>query len=341
MKTFIYSNPKNVLQLADEQGDVWIEIIRVGNWNNSYKQFEVTIEHLSDFIDHFERNVLNYSDKKIPLNYAHEQWGKAAGWISELKVEGQSLMGKVELTSEARERVRDGEWKYISAEIAWEHTDQESGVVTKNVLLGAALTNIPFVRNMKSVEASDAQHQNQKENQFILLSHDMNIEQQLADERAKTSTLSESLTAEQSKVSQLSEQVQEMQTQLSEEKQARESAETALAEMRSAARTQKETARVEQLLTEGKILPAQKEETLSLLTSLLEEQAETVFTTLASAGAKVDLDGEQGSGGSDSLSAFEAYESFSKEYLAENAGANATQVLSAFAESHPEKAKEL
>lgn len=331
--------PHCELNLSTEDGkEKFQEIIREGNWSNSYKQFDVTKSHLEDFVKNFKANVLRNSDNTIQFNFGHNSWGEASGWITELKIEkGQDgkfvLLGKVKWTSEAKKKIQEGAWKFVSAEISWEYKDQETEKVTKNVLTGAALTNIPFVKGMKSVEASES---HQSENAHLQTKQETNII--LSNTQME---LSEQLAAEQQKNAQLSEELSEAKTKLAESQASEKAAKTELSEKLSAIRKEKEEGRVASLLSEAKILPAEKEETLSLLMELSEEKATKLYEMLSAASPKVNLDetgSDKGSAGKDQYS---AYAQFCDQFSEKNPNATEFEKLDAFEKVDPENAGKL
>lgn len=153
---------------ADAQGNApaTIELLRVGNWDTPWHgSFEITMGDLHEFVVNFGKGIgLVEGDVKIPLNYAHESWDKAAGWIVSLSVDEtrQALVGSVEWTPNGEQALKDKEWSYISPEFnprgcPWE--DPEGGedgipVFVNNVITGAALTNIPLFKKLKPIMAS-------------------------------------------------------------------------------------------------------------------------------------------------------------------------------------------
>lgn len=157
-----------ILQDAEvESNSSWVEIIRIGNWLSSFKNFQIKKETLLDFVKNWAENVLRLSKNELQFNYGHRSDKEAAGWIKDLKIEGRRLMGFVEWTPEAVKKIQDKEFRFISAEIALLYEDQETNKVTPNVILGAALTNIPFVRGLKPVELSE--DNSFKENDIFVL----------------------------------------------------------------------------------------------------------------------------------------------------------------------------
>jgi Mu-like prophage I protein len=80
--------------------------------------------------------------------------GKAAGWIEAAEVRTDGLWIAVRLTAEALAEVRAGAWRYLSPEFGpW--TDPRTRVRHGEVLLGAVLTNRPFLRDLAAVAACE------------------------------------------------------------------------------------------------------------------------------------------------------------------------------------------
>ncbi|MDP9694477.1 UNVERIFIED_ORG: hypothetical protein J2X79_002036 [Arthrobacter globiformis] len=70
---------------ADNQGNApkTIELLRTGTWQTPWHgEFEITPEDIKQFVVNADKGIgLAEADPKIPLNYGHESWDKAAGWI--------------------------------------------------------------------------------------------------------------------------------------------------------------------------------------------------------------------------------------------------------------------
>lgn len=155
---------------ADAQGNApsTIELLRTGDWRTPWHgDFEITIADLHEFAANFAKGIgLVEADKRAPINYAHEAWNKAAGWITSLAVDEarEALVASVEWTPEGAQGLKDKEWAYISPEFnprgcPWsdaEGSKDPNGVpeFINNVLSGAALTNIPLFKKLKPITAS-------------------------------------------------------------------------------------------------------------------------------------------------------------------------------------------
>jgi phage I-like protein len=322
-KTAFLANNR-VLTLAEGDGATWVEIIRVGDWTESYKQFVVEQSNLEDFVSNFEANVLRFPKDKneLPLNYSHETWDEAAGWIQSLEIRGDALWGLVAWTPKARQAIRDGEWRYISAEISWSFEDDETKNKYSNVLTGAALTNIPFVRSMKAVEASSAQEKPDfnsftPKNMDLLKTMLTALQSKDKVSKAEFSLLKTAMTAlseeeqkeVETQISDIEEKVEEEktppeETNASQSKFAEElaKANTEKAELAKRietlekdARKKDEEIRLDRLLKQGKMIPANMESSLELLLSLDKPQADKVFASWEAMPAVVNFE-EIGSG---------------------------------------------
>lgn len=160
MKGFV--NPVRIK--ADKNGDApkTIELLRTGSWHTPWHgDFTITTEDLAQFVENASNGVgLVASDPKIPLNYGHASYDKAAGWMASvyLSDDGEALLGDPDWTPAAGEAIAAGEWKYISPEFnprswPWEDPEEEHHFVN-NVLTGAALTNTPLFKKLKPITAS-------------------------------------------------------------------------------------------------------------------------------------------------------------------------------------------
>lgn len=126
-----------------------IQILRAGDFDHDwYGKMSFDEDVFENMIKNFENNVRGI---EIAVNYSHFAGGEAAGWIEKLEIVDGGLYADVRWTKEAKEKIEDERFKYISAEFENDYKDNESGKHFGVTLLGAALTNIPFVKNMDRV----------------------------------------------------------------------------------------------------------------------------------------------------------------------------------------------
>lgn len=139
-----------------------IEIIRAGNWPASSMKgpLNITTADLQEFKANFDAGVGMPDElKQLPIDFSHNDWREAAGWIKSLEVVGESLMATVEWSTEGQEALEGGMFKCISPSFypaccgEW-YDPEDSETTARNVLVGAGLTNIPFFKSLTPIMAS-------------------------------------------------------------------------------------------------------------------------------------------------------------------------------------------
>lgn len=127
-----------------------VQIIRVGKFfDEKYKEpIEVTKEILFSFKKNFDAK-----SRKIDLaiDYKHESDDVAAGWIKsvELSEDGQELWAEIEWTPNGQKVLADKEFRYISADFRFNYQDNETKQNHGPTLFGAGLTNRPVIKGMQ------------------------------------------------------------------------------------------------------------------------------------------------------------------------------------------------
>jgi hypothetical protein len=154
-----------------------IEIIKAGEWpDDSNKGFmKITTADLLEFKKNFDEGIgmPGGAGFGLPIDFSHEEWDKAAGWIKEVVVEGDTLYGKVEWSKSGEESLMNGEFKCISPSFypsclgSW-HDPEDWSETAQNVLVGAGLTNIPFFKGLKPIMASNASGERSGEDKNLI-----------------------------------------------------------------------------------------------------------------------------------------------------------------------------
>jgi len=262
-----------LLKLNEQRVDNRIQILKKGKFfHDIFGEFEISSKVLRSFVKNFQNNVRQID---IAIDYAHENGQKAAGWITDLYLQEQDseLWAEVSWTESAMRSLDDREWRYISAEFMDDYIDNESKKSFGPTLLGAALTNRPFVKGMSpAVELSDPnENTNPKPGDSIMekeLGELRTSNHNLLTENVKTKgeldgwkTLGESAVAVSKKLSDLE----------TENKTLKEANEKAEKEAVTAARTLK----FNELMKAGKVTKSQKEFVASLSDDQFEKFAET------------------------------------------------------------------
>jgi len=145
----------DLIQFAEgSSGPQWIQIMKTGEWQHpKLKQVRITQQDLAQFKDNFDRKVRGVD---LAVDVSHNPDAGAVGWFKELKVDGDKLMAKVDWTEEGGALVKSGKYRYFSPEFMFSWTDPATKQEHKDVLLGGALTNRPFLKDMEPVAFSES-----------------------------------------------------------------------------------------------------------------------------------------------------------------------------------------
>jgi len=149
---------------ADSKGNVptKIEILKVGMWRTPYHgDIMVTPDDLLEYVDNFDAGIGYVKETGAPIDYKHEEWDKAAGWMKRLYVEGETLFADVEWTPQGKQMLADKEFKCFSPQFypkgrgGWMNPEDYEDIV-ENVVVGGGLTNIPLFKGLSPIMASAA-----------------------------------------------------------------------------------------------------------------------------------------------------------------------------------------
>jgi phage I-like protein len=130
-----------------------IQILPVGEWNHpSYGKIVITAEDIKEYVKNFNDDVR----KGVPIDIEHKTMDGAVGWISSLINKGKDgAWALIDWTKDGIEKIKNKEYRFFSPEFATEYTDPETGKKYKNVLMGGALTNRPYFKELKTIELSE------------------------------------------------------------------------------------------------------------------------------------------------------------------------------------------
>lgn len=149
---------------ADESGELptRIMLIKAGEWPDSCKgNLSISINDLKEMKRNFDAGHARPGQGLgLPIDFSHNEWNEAAGWIDGLKVEGDALFADpVDWSTKGKEAILGKMFKCISPSFyptgRGGYTDPENlNTSIENVLVGAGLTNIPFFKGLSPVKAS-------------------------------------------------------------------------------------------------------------------------------------------------------------------------------------------
>ena len=127
-----------------------IEVLRVGIIQD--RMLEITKFMLEDYVRNFKANVYG---TELQINLEHRRGSEAAGWITDLYVNGDSLMAKVDWTELGTEKISKKLFKFVSSELAPQYPHCDTGILVSNVFIGAALTNTPALKRQQPLALSE------------------------------------------------------------------------------------------------------------------------------------------------------------------------------------------
>lgn len=146
--------PSRLITLAEGQDDSApekIELIRCGTfYTPDYGKFSITPDILKSFKKNFDAKVRGVD---LAVDYKHASEDIAAGWFKGLTLadDGNSLWADVKWTPNGNKVLADKEFRYISADFNMKYKDNETLTDHGPTLMGAGLTNRPVVKNMEPV----------------------------------------------------------------------------------------------------------------------------------------------------------------------------------------------
>jgi hypothetical protein len=176
--------PKNhlarrVIQItADANGNLpdRIELIVSRAWSSeSHKgQLNITPQDLEEFKANFEAKIGTPGRSgQLAIDFKHESQDIAGCWIHAMEIVDGKLYGtQLEWTPTGKSLISGGEFKFFSPSFypgcLGEWCDPEDWTITaRNVIVGGAFTNIPWMKGLQPVRASETQEGNKEDTLYI------------------------------------------------------------------------------------------------------------------------------------------------------------------------------
>lgn len=135
----------------------WVHALPLGSYKHPiYGTIDVTIERAKRFAQSVVDKVRGIEPS---INYDHNNNAPAAGWVKNAEERSDGLWLFVEWTADAVDAIKKKTYRYFSAEFAdvWEDPQEKK---FSDVILGGALTNRPFMKNLVPVNLSEATYDN-------------------------------------------------------------------------------------------------------------------------------------------------------------------------------------
>lgn len=141
------------LQEYDDIPD-WIHAAPIGTYQHPVYG-EIKLDN--DKVIRMARNInTGVRGQDLDIDYEHKKRdGKAAGWVKKAQARENGLWLQVDWTDPAKQAIQNKEYRYFSPELAdaWQHP--QSGETYKDVVLGGALTNRPFLKGILPINLSE------------------------------------------------------------------------------------------------------------------------------------------------------------------------------------------
>jgi len=177
--------PVKIETLKFEEDDTTkeIKIIPVGEWDHpQYGKIKITEKDIAEFVKNFNDGVRN----DIPITEGHANPGEtkpAIGWFKKLINKGRDgLWAVVEWTNKGRQLIQDKAYKYFSPEFYTIYEDPETHKIRKNVLVGGALVNKPYFKELPAIVLSEETLNQNNNNNMNLMDVIIKTPESLTDE---------------------------------------------------------------------------------------------------------------------------------------------------------------
>lgn len=145
----------------DKPDASWLQAFPIGEYKHPlYGKITMTVEKAKAFAQNVIHKVRGID---IAIDYGHDSGGEAAGWVTSAEARGDGLWLFVEWTQEAAAKIRGGQFRYFSPEYVDKWTHPKTGEKFTDVLLGGALTNRPFLKDIMPVNLSEILAEDQDE----------------------------------------------------------------------------------------------------------------------------------------------------------------------------------
>jgi phage I-like protein len=238
-----------------------VQILKVGTFRLADgRTLNVTPEILARFVDNFKNKVRGID---LAVDYKHDADNIAAGWIRDVHIEneGNELWAEVDWTKNGMRVLAEKEFRYLSADFNLNYQSNETLEQFGPTLFGAGLTNRPVMKDMEPAIALTEVDPNTNQNR----GSEMNLEElqkkydKLEKKQIKLAEDNEKLEADNAKLAGDAEKLQELEMTPEQMLAKIKELEAELAQMKGDAQMAEKEQKFNTLLSEGKVVPAQKE----------------------------------------------------------------------------------
>lgn len=151
-------NLSYIVSLSDlklEGDSTWIHALPFGQYKHPlFGVIDASLTKINGLADSVKKKVRGI-DPSINLNHDNESPDGAAAWVKDAQVRSDGLWLFVDFVKDAAAKVKEKKFKYFSIEFADEWEDPQ-GNIFKDVVVGGALTNRPFMKNLVPINLSES-----------------------------------------------------------------------------------------------------------------------------------------------------------------------------------------
>lgn len=275
-----------------------VQILKEGSFEHPiYGKVLISEDNLRTMQTNFDTRVRGID---ISIDYTHDNDGgenPAACWVKALelrqcgKVKG--LFAIVEFTPKGKKLAQEKEYKYASADFLVDYVN-EQGKHFPYVLRGGTLTNRPFIKEMHPIKLSEYEPTKKE-------IKDMSKEQLMAALKAEgidVATLQTESASLKGKITELENKIRELSALPATKDSEIKALKDQLAELTNKIASDAKEAAFNSLVSQGKVVPAQKEGVLKLFETA---EAMSAFYKDALPVVKMSADGSESSGADETL----------------------------------------
>lgn len=130
----------------------WVHALPLGTYKHpQYGTIDISADRAKRFVESVKNKVRGID---LNTNYEHVQ-GEASGWVKDAEVRSDGVWLFIDWVKDAAQKIRDGKFKYFSSEFMSKWKDS-AGKEHSDVMIGGALTNRPFMKNLVPINLSES-----------------------------------------------------------------------------------------------------------------------------------------------------------------------------------------
>lgn len=151
--TFLVDLSEITLSEENDTNSSWVHALPLGSYKHPVFG---TLDITKDRAKRFAESVVNKVRGIDPsVNYDHNNAAEAAGWVKNAEARSDGVWLFVEWTTNAVTKIKEKAYRYFSAEFTDEWVDSQDKAFM-DVIVGGALTNRPFMKNLVPINLTEA-----------------------------------------------------------------------------------------------------------------------------------------------------------------------------------------